>query len=106
MLALSLIAERENESVPITHSCIDKRPQVAHAPPLLLCPASLITHSCIDKRPQVTLIHRGFSSNSLEAPNRMTGVHLVDLNCPSCGAVLSLFGDLFKEKREKEKQRK
>ena len=34
-------------------------------------------------------------SNSLEAPKRMTCVHLVDLNCPSCRAVLSLFGDLF-----------
>jgi hypothetical protein len=33
----------------------------------------------------------------------MTGVHLVDLNCPSCEAVLSLFGDLFKEKEEKGK---
>ena len=61
MLALSLIAERENESVPITHSCIDKRPQVAHALPPLLCPVSPITHSCIDKRPQVTLISKGFS---------------------------------------------
>jgi hypothetical protein len=42
-------------------------------------------------------------SNSLEAPNRMTGVHLVDLNWPSCGAVLSLFGDLLKEKEGKGK---
>jgi hypothetical protein len=25
----------------------------------------------------------------------MTCVHLVDLNCPSCGTALSLFGDLF-----------
>jgi hypothetical protein len=36
----------------------------------------------------------------------MTGVHLVDLNCPSCGAVLSFFGNLFKEKEGKKKLNK